>query len=59
MIEAAVIVIGVVSLVSVVTLRQDNAGATGAEAASLVPVGQSLVAVRDWTFMLGPSLMPG
>lgn len=55
--EAAVIVIGVVSLLSVVTLRQ--AGAAGAEAASLVTTGQSLVAIRDWTFLLGPGLIPG
>ena len=57
MFEAAVIVIGVVSLLSVVTLRQP--GATGAEADSLVVAGQSLVAVRDWTFLLGPNIMAG
>jgi hypothetical protein len=57
--EAAVIVIGVVSLLSVVTLRQDLAGAAGADARSLVTVGRSLVAIRDWTFLLGPSLVPG
>jgi hypothetical protein len=57
MFEAAVIVIGVVSILSVVTLRQ--AGATGAEAASLVTTGRALVAIRDWTFLLGPSLIPG
>jgi hypothetical protein len=55
--EAAVIVIGVLSLLAVVTLRQ--AGAAGADAASLVTVGRALVAVRDWTFLLGPTLMPG
>lgn len=55
--EAAVIVIGVLSLLAVVTLRQ--AGAAGADAASLVTVGQALVATRDWTFLLGPTLMPG
>ncbi|WP_284981709.1 DUF4386 domain-containing protein [Arthrobacter sp. efr-133-TYG-118] len=54
MFEAAVIVIGVVSLLGVVTLRQ-NGGADPA----LVPVGQALVAVRGWTFILGPSLVPG
>ena len=54
--EAAVIVIGVVSILSVVTLRQNLAG-TGADQDSLVAVGQSLVAVRDWTFLLGPGLM--
>jgi Domain of unknown function (DUF4386) len=52
--EAAVIVIGVVSILSVVTLRQD--GAANGDAASLVPVGQALVAVRDWTFLLGPGM---
>lgn len=54
--EAAIIVIGVVSLLAVVTLRQDVAGA--GDSASAVLVGQSLVAVRDWTFLLGPGLMP-
>lgn len=57
MLEAAVIVIGVVSLLAVVTLRQ--AGAFGSDVGSLVVVGRALVAVRDWTFLLGPSLMPG
>jgi hypothetical protein len=57
MFEAAVIMIGVMSLLAVVTLRKDHAGATGADATSLVIAGQSLVAVRDWTFLLGPSLM--
>lgn len=57
LLEAAVIVIGVVSLLTVVSLRQP--GATGAEADSLVTAGQSLVAVRDWTFLLGPNVMAG
>jgi hypothetical protein len=59
LLEAAVILIGVVSLLGVVTLRQDLAGATGTDAATLVTTGQALVAVRDWTFLLGPGLMPG
>lgn len=57
LLEAAIIVIGVVSLLSVVTLRQHLAGTAGADRASLVAVGQSLVAVRNWTFLLGPNLM--
>ena len=56
MFEAAVIVIGVVCLLAIVTLRQPDA--TGAEATALTTVGQALVAIRDWTFLLGPSLMP-
>jgi len=55
--EAFVIVIGVISLLAVVTLRQ--AGAAGADAAALVTTGRALVAIRDWTFLLGPSLIPG
>lgn len=54
--ESAIIFIGVVSLLALVTLSQDGAGS--ADAASAVLVGQSLVAVRDWTFLLGPGLMP-
>jgi hypothetical protein len=57
MFEAAIIVIGVVSLLAVVSLRQ--AGAEAGGRASLVTAGQALVAVRDWTFLLGPGLMPG
>ncbi len=54
--EAAIILIGVASLLAVVTMQQDGAGA--ADPAAAVMVGQSLVAVRDWTFLLGPGLMP-
>lgn len=56
--EAAVIVIGVVSLLAVVTLRQELAGGAGADAVSLVITGKALVAIRDWTFLLGPGLIP-
>jgi hypothetical protein len=59
MLEAAIILIGVVSLLAVVTLRRDLAGAPGTDAASLATTGRALVAVRDWTFLLGPGLMPG
>ncbi len=59
LLEAAVIMIGVISILSVVTLRQNLAASGGADQASLLVVGQSLVAVRDWTFLLGPNLMAG
>jgi hypothetical protein len=57
MFEAAMIGIGVVSLLGVVTLRQP--GAVGVEATSLTTVGSALVATYNWTFLLGQSLMPG
>jgi hypothetical protein len=53
--EAAVIMTGVVSLMAVVTLRQDLGGT---DAAGLATTAQSLVDVRDWTFLFGPGLMP-
>ena len=56
MFEAAVISIGVVSLLTVVSLRQP--GATGAEAQSLVVTGHALVAAYNWVFLIGPNLMP-
>ena len=57
--EAAMIFTGVVSLLSLVTLRQDLGGAAGPNAAALVTVGASHVAVYNWTFLLSQSLMPG
>jgi len=57
LIEAAVVMIGVVSLLAVVTMRQDFAG-SGGDAATLTPIANALVDVRNWTFLLGPGLMP-
>jgi hypothetical protein len=58
LLEAAIMAVGVVSLFAVVTLRQDLGGATGADAAALTTVGASLVAAYEWTFLLGPGVMP-
>ena len=58
-VEAVVIVTGIISLLSVVTLRQDFAGAAGVTAAPAVAVGKALVAVHDWTFLFGPGLAIG
>ena len=57
--EASMIFAGVVSLLSLVTLRQDLGGPAGAGAASLVTTGASHVAIYNWTFLLGQTLMPG
>ena len=57
--EAGMIFTGVVSLLSLVTLRQDLGGTAGANAAALVATAASHVAVYKWTFLLGQSLMPG
>ncbi|WP_077040270.1 DUF4386 domain-containing protein [Rhodococcus sp. MTM3W5.2] len=56
--EAAIITVGIVSVLSLVTLRQGGAAA-GADEGALVAVGQLLVAIHDWTFLLGPSVVLG
>ncbi len=57
--EASMIFAGVVSLLSLVTLRQHLGAAAGANAAALVTTGASHVAIYTWTFLLGQSIMPG
>jgi hypothetical protein len=54
--ESTFIAIGIVSLLAVVTLRHQ---AAGADAGSLVTTGKSLVAIRNWTFVLGPGFVVG
>ncbi len=50
--EAATIVAGVVSLLSVVTLRQAGAGEDA------LVTGQALVALHTWTTLLGQGFLP-
>jgi hypothetical protein len=56
-VECVFIAVGILSLLTVVTLRQE--ATAGADAASLVAVGESLVALHDWTFLLGPGFFVG
>src|SRR3954452_6209365 len=53
-VESCLIAVGIVSLLAVVTLRQDLAGG-GTSNASLILSGRSLVALHDATFLLGPA----
>jgi hypothetical protein len=50
--EAAIITVGVLALFTVVTLRREVGDS------SVVGVATGFVALRDWTFLLGDSLMP-
>jgi hypothetical protein len=56
MFEAAVIAIGVVCILAIVAIRQHPPA--GTDPSSLIAVDQGLVAVRNATFLLGPSTMP-
>lgn len=52
LLEAAVILVGTVATLSLVTLRQG--GSTDD-----LPVARALVALHDWTFLVGPGLVIG
>jgi hypothetical protein len=55
-VECVFIAVGILSVLAVVTLRQD---AASSDAGALVAVGAALVAVKDWTFLLGPGFVVG
>jgi Domain of unknown function (DUF4386) len=57
--EAGIIAIGLVSLLAIVTLRQHPTGAGGTDTASLVALGNALVAFHNWTFLIGPGFISG
>jgi hypothetical protein len=56
--EGGGILLGVVAVLTLVTLRHDVAGATGADRAALVTTGHTLSAVYDNAFLLSQSLAP-
>ena len=57
--EGGVITVGIISLLSIVTLQQEAGSTVGADPGSLIIAGQSLVAAHDWSFLIGQGLLPG
>ncbi len=57
--EAGVITVGIISLLSIVTLQQDVGATAGADAGALAITGRSLIATHDWSFLIGQTLLPG
>jgi hypothetical protein len=55
-VECVFIAGGIVSVLAITWLRQDPAGMSDG---ALVPLGQSLIAVHDVTFLLGPGFVVG
>ncbi len=53
--ECVFIAVGIVSMLAILTLRSDSAEGS----ASLITAGESLVAIHDATFLLGPGFMVG
>jgi hypothetical protein len=52
--EAAILVVGAISLLSVVTLRNE---VVAVDTASLLTTSRALVALHDWSFLFGPGFM--
>jgi hypothetical protein len=59
LVESTFIAIGIVSILAILTLRADFAEVAGGNASAFVTVGKSLVAIHDWTFLLGPGFIVG
>jgi hypothetical protein len=57
--ESAFIMVGLLSLISIVGLRQDLAGTSGTDAAALEVTGRSLATVYEFAFLFGPGLVVG
>jgi hypothetical protein len=54
--EGAIITVSVISLLSIVTIRQQVAA--GADGAGLAPVAAALVAIRNWAIVIGSNMAP-
>ena len=57
--EAGIIAVGVVPLLAAVTLRQDLTGMAGTNTDALATLGNALVALHNWTLVLGPGFVCG
>lgn len=57
--EAIIITIGVISVLSLLTLSQEFVAGGAANPASFESSGIVLKAIHEWTFMLGPNFMLG
>ncbi len=57
--ESAFIMVGILSIVSIVSVSDALVGATEAEATALAVQGDSLAATYDWAFLFGPGLVVG
>jgi hypothetical protein len=57
--ESVFIAVGILAVLTLVTLRQDYAAADEQPSAGLAAVGDAFVAMQEWTFNLGPGVVVG
>ena len=58
-VESTMICVGLISVLSILTLRGDLAASIASNSGSLVIAGRTLVAIHDWTFLMGPGFCVG
>jgi hypothetical protein len=59
LLEAILIIIGIICLLSIVTLSQEFAKEVAPNLSSFLTTGNLLVTIHNWTFLLGPNLALG
>ncbi len=55
-VECTFILVGLISVLAIATVRQH---AAGADASVVAAIGTALLAIHDWTFLLGPGFSDG
>ena len=58
-VESTFILVGLLSVISLVSVNDAIAGASGGQATALAAQGSSLAATYDWAFLFGPGLVVG
>lgn len=59
LLEAGMIIIGILSLLTIVTLNHEFSKEINPDTTTYLIAGKSLLALHDWTFLLGPNLLLG
>jgi uncharacterized protein DUF4386 len=57
--ESVFIAVGILAVVTLVTMRQDFAGAAAGDNTALAATSHALVSLQEWTFNLGPGFVVG
>src|SRR4051794_37309019 len=57
--ESVFIAVGILAVVTLVTMRQDFSGAATGDSTALVATSHALVTLQEWTFNLGPGFVVG
>ncbi len=59
LLEAGMIIIGILSLLTIVTLNHEFSKEINPDTTTYLIAGKSLLALHDWTFLFGPNLLLG